>query len=388
MKNAHIAFIGLPHRCHVNPAIPIVSSLVRRGHRVTYTTANRFELRVAASGAEVVLSPDMTDFEDDVRDSALCNLASHTFRRVAPFYNKNRPDLIVCDFAAFAGRILASRWRIPAIQMSPHFAYDYQHLSDQIRHPELRELAIRRCGLADEFLERHGVPAADSLCHREELNIFLFPKEFEPGNADDERYFYAGRCAGEQVAFGDWRKSGQDNRPVLLVATSTTYVRGLEYFSTCIGALCNSQWHVVLSIADDADPASFGQLPPNFEIVQCTSHTKILPHARLLIYMGGTISAAEAMYHGVPLLITSCGVQELEGYADNLQSLGLGLHLRKDELSVDRLRCSVIKILQDEAISHRVKQVQYRVRREPGGEETANRIEEHMELRCRRQHSA
>jgi dTDP-L-oleandrosyltransferase len=147
----------------------------------------------------------------------------------------------------------------------------------------------------------------------------------------------------------------------------------------CVKALSNLPYHVVLSISDNADPATLGRLPPNFEIVQRTSHTKVLPHASLLIYMGGIISAAEAAYHAVPLLITSCGIPELEGYADNLESIGLGRHLRTGEMTVESLKRFVIETLQSEEIHRNVRQAQYHVHREPGGEETANRIEAHLE---------
>jgi hypothetical protein len=35
----HIAFICLPAAGYVNPTLPVVAELVRRGHRVTYATS-------------------------------------------------------------------------------------------------------------------------------------------------------------------------------------------------------------------------------------------------------------------------------------------------------------------------------------------------------------
>ena len=38
----HFAFICLPAAGHVNPTLPVVAELVRRGHRVTYATSERY----------------------------------------------------------------------------------------------------------------------------------------------------------------------------------------------------------------------------------------------------------------------------------------------------------------------------------------------------------
>lgn len=47
----HIAFICLPAAGHVNPTLPVVSELVRRGHRVTYATAEKYAKSVESAGA-------------------------------------------------------------------------------------------------------------------------------------------------------------------------------------------------------------------------------------------------------------------------------------------------------------------------------------------------
>jgi UDP:flavonoid glycosyltransferase YjiC (YdhE family) len=105
----------------------------------------------------------------------------------------------------------------------------------------------------------------------------------------------------------------------------------------------------------------------------------ILPHVSLFICLGGNITAAEAAYHGVPLIVTSHGFPELEYQGDNIASSGLGLHLRKNDLNVENLRSAVTQVLEDAALLDKVKRIQRSVRREPGAEEVANRIEEYLD---------
>lgn len=47
----HIAVICLPAAGHVNPTLPVVSELVRRGHRVTYATSEKYAKAVESAGA-------------------------------------------------------------------------------------------------------------------------------------------------------------------------------------------------------------------------------------------------------------------------------------------------------------------------------------------------
>ena len=378
MKNSHIAFVSFPHPPHVNPTLPIVSVLVRRGFRVTYATSHKFASRVAELGAEVVSCPEFrvgSLSETEEFDRVICEL-----EEITPFYERNRPDLLVYDFMSLAGRILANRWDVPAIQTSPTFALDKDNLSHQVKDPELRKVILDWSKQINLFLEHHGIASGNFLFHRERLNIHLFPKALQlEGGALGEGCFYAGRCAGEQPYYGDWQKKNSEGKPIALVGTSTTHIRGPEYFRMCIAALSGLQWHVVLSVGDACDAASLMPLPPHFEIVRNTSHIKILRHASLYICLGGIITTAEAMYHGLPLIVTTHGALELEWQADNIESLGIGIHLRKADTNSENLRRAAIHVSEDHVLLQRVKQMQRAVQREPGGEETVNRIEEFLE---------
>ena len=47
----HFPFICLPAAGHVNPTLPVVAELVRRGHRVTYATSAKYAGAVESAGA-------------------------------------------------------------------------------------------------------------------------------------------------------------------------------------------------------------------------------------------------------------------------------------------------------------------------------------------------
>src|ERR1700689_579247 len=103
MRNLHIAFFSIAKPPHINPTLPIVAALVRRGHRVTYVTSEAFASRITALGAEVVAcrsyahapqgrlksivnNPKMLDSNMD----GVCELSVRTISEVTPFYERNR----------------------------------------------------------------------------------------------------------------------------------------------------------------------------------------------------------------------------------------------------------------------------------------------------------
>jgi MGT family glycosyltransferase len=310
------------------------------------------------------------------------NFLEDALKNLASFYQQNPPNVIIYDLVAFAGRILAARMHTPAIQTSPSFAHDRAHLARQIKDPSMRKSELDLSNRMDQFLGEYGIQSRGFLFHREALNIYLFPRAIQPcAEALGDGCFFAGRCAGEQLSYGSWRRPETEGRPIVLVATSTHYQRGPDHFGTWIKALMGLEWHVILSIGDDADPAALNPLPPHFQVVQHTSHISILPFASLFICLGGIISTAESLYHGVPLLVTSHGYPELEWQADNLVSLGLAVHLSSSDMNIERLRDAAIEAMRDTAMRENIERIQRVVRREPGSEETSNRIEEFMERR-------
>jgi len=351
-------------------------------------TSDRFASRIESLGAEVLPCRRFSIWEvwptDQARERGnthpCTSFADLTLPALDAFYQTNRPDLIVYDFAALAGRILAERLGVPAVQISPIFALGPENLLQQLG-PE-REWFLKHILFqgreVDRYLATHGITGRPAFVfHREKLNIYLFPKELElTSTVFEAGCFYAGRCAGEQPYYGDWEKPDSDDRPICLVSTSTTYRRGPKHFKMCIEALRDLGWHVILSIGDTSDAASLLPLPPHFEIVQNTAHVKILPHTSLFICLGGLISQAEAMYYGVPLLFLSCGIPDLEWHAENAVEKGIGLHLTWPETNSDNLKDYALRTMQSQPIRERVAEVQRLTRRAAGGEETANRIEE------------
>jgi len=371
MRNMHIAIVNLPHPPHVNPTLPIVSVMVRRGYRVTYVTSERFAPQISVLGAEVVQCSPFTDIP---RSTELM------LAEITPFYEKHRPDLMIYDFMALAGRILAHRWHIRAIQTSPDFVFENRSkLIERISDEDVQRRWREHYAKIDNYLRRYGIADGSFPLH-EKLNIHFAPRTFQPSRGVfGPEFFHAGRCAGEQQPYGKWHRDDVDERPIVLLGTSTTYTQGADYFSMCIEALRGLDCHIIIYAGDKFDDSCLTSLPAHCEVVRGTAQVKLLCHASLLICHGGIITPAEAAYYGVPLLMVTHGNPELELWADIFASEGFGVHLRGRNINAENMRQSATLLMTDKGMLRNVTHIRNKIRREPGAEETVNRIEEYIE---------
>src|ERR1044072_2574902 len=128
-ERAHIAMFFLAPHGHVNPSLEVIRELVARGHRVTYAIPPVFAEKVAETGAEPVLWHSTLPSPDDDPSA----WGSTLLDNVEPFlnddiqalpqlikaYEGDQPDLILHDIASYPARVLAHRWGVKAVSLSP-----------------------------------------------------------------------------------------------------------------------------------------------------------------------------------------------------------------------------------------------------------------------------
>lgn len=386
MKSIHIAIFTIPRPVHVHPLLSLVATLPRRGYRVTFVTSKTYSQRVLDLGAEPILCPALRILQYDAAANGtppeggvafdFLSLADQTLEMVTRFYTANVPDLILYDTPSFAGRILATKLDVPAILITPCLEMTRASLERQVESDRFRRSLLSFNDRADRWFETHGIKASDALFHRERLNIYLYLREYQlPEDVADGCSYYAGRCAAEQPYSNPWRKRASDERPTALVSTSTTYSQGASYYRNCAEALTGLGWNVVLALGANNDPTQFMPLPPFCEIAERGPLVSIMPQASLLVCLGGPVTTMEALYHGLPLVLLSHGVDDAELYADRAVHLGCGLHLRGVNVGVDEIRAAVSQVWDNASMRTRVNALQSLVKNSPGAEETANRIE-------------
>jgi MGT family glycosyltransferase len=391
----HVAFVNYPAHGHVNPTLPVVAELVRRGHRVSYVVAEQFADVVRDAGAtalpyrshvprswDTVAIPE-TITADVVAEAAL----AHVTEGLAPLamahaaFAADRPDVFAYDaFGHQTGRILALRWHVPSVLLCTTFVAcerfsPYQDMAASMPAPDPGHpaLAKARTAMVDALAE-HGLTETpeEFAAVEEDRNIVFVPRRFQPrGELFDSRFAFVGPCPGGRR--GEWRPSS--DRPVLLITMgSFGYHHQRPFFARCVEAFADSPWHVVLTIGRLVTPDELGPLPGNIEVHPWVPQLAVLDHATGFLSHAGMGSTMESLAAGVaPVVVPRTPEQDL--VAARLTELGLGRRLDPDQLGPAALLSAVDGLAADTACAARVDELRRDMRAAGGPVRAADVIE-------------
>ena len=272
-----IAFMNIAMHGRVNPTLPIVAELVRRGHSVTYHTSPAFSEAIAATGAKVLLysGGDQPLPDPPIPITLLEGLVSTAIRVLPTALTELRgirPDLIVHDSACVWGAVAARELDVPAASSFTTFAFNRQvpsptHgswalLAGAATHPSsLVGYPRSRWGLRRRFDVR-GLPLFDLGNIRQPLNLVYTSRAFQPDVEDfDESYRFVGPSLGARPtdpAFAVERLQ----QPVLYASLGTVFGADPRVLSGFARALAPLGGTVIVSTGQ-TDPAALGPLPAN-----------------------------------------------------------------------------------------------------------------------------
>lgn len=398
MHRRHVALFPLVGRGHIYPYLGLCTELVRRGYRVTLATNEAHAKFVTPTGAEpaifdaftyagldaTVLTTDGWAANDPrwwnvvggLSYPWMLNCATLALSQLNSFYEKNRPDLIIYDFGAYAGRIFAKRLQAPAIQYYYDFIYHTERYCWENGVGYNAEAIEGFSKLLDAFLWAHGFEETKNFWHSEALNFCPFPRafQFDADSIDSRRFHFVGPFL-ERPFSPMWTNRSGGKRIVLVSAITGS--KNANYFNKVIDALSGSQHHVILSVGENFPLSDLRSLPENFEINRYASHLEILPHADLHLYSAGITNTLEGFYFGVPLIALPSFINNYQ-IANRLAEQGLAVHLPAHAITSEMLRESVESVLQDQALLGRVQQMQRAVRSSGGSATAVDKIEEFL----------
>ena len=390
----HLAFAIMPAHGHVNPTLPLVAELTRRGHRVSYLTGDQWRGPVEAAGAEFVHVPDgiptggpppnMNGGVETARSmlERFLSGARESVPETLRVLREDPPDAVFYDMLTWSARAVAERIGVPAVQLCPSFASNEQFslFSRFMPHVDLQDPALD--GVREEYAEFGrwlGVPLeATGFFHPapQDLNLVFLPEQFQLHRETfDDRFVFLGPSLGQRQEFEAWQPPASGD-PVLFVSLGTGPLNdNPEFFRTAAEALGGSRWHVAMAVGDRVDPADLGEVPENFEVRQYFPQPTVLRHATAFLSHAGMNSTMESLYHEVPM-ITVPQMPEQEANADRVEELGLGRRLR--ELTAEKLRALVDEVGADQGIRANLAEVGPVVRGGRGAERGADAVEKYL----------
>ncbi len=396
-RRAHIAMFSIAAHGHVNPSLEVIRELVARGHRVTYAVPPLFAEKVAATGAEVkpwnstLPSPDDdpsawgTTLLDNV-EPFLAD-AMQALPQLTAAYEGDEPDLVLHDITAYPARVLAHRWGVPAVSLSPNLVA-WEGYEEEVAEPMWAEPKQTPRGQAyyarfRTWLEENGLTLdPDAFMGRPDRSLVLIPKALQPfaDRVDERVYSFVGACQGDRTGEGEWtRPAGAEK--VVLVSLGSAFTKRPDFYRECVSAFAGLPgWHLVLKIGKHVDPADLGALPGNVEVHSWVPQLAILRQADLFVTHAGAGGSQEGLATATPMIAVPQAVDQF-GNADMLAALGVARRLDTADATAEALREAALALVDDPETARRLNAIATETAREGGTRRAADLIEAELPRR-------
>ncbi|MEW1751127.1 macrolide-inactivating glycosyltransferase [Streptomyces angustmyceticus] len=388
---AHIAMFSIAAHGHVNPSLEVMRELVARGHRVTYAIPHLFEEKVAETGAEPVLYRTTLPSPDDDPSAWGTTLLDHVesflddaiqvLPQLIEAYEGDEPDLVLHDITAYPARVLAHRWGVPAISLSPNLVA-WEGYEEEVAEPMWAQAKATERGRAYyekfiDWLAGNGITRhPDPFVGRPARSIVLIPKALQPNadRVDETVHSFVGACQGDRAAQGDWERPAGAER-VLLVSLGSSFTKQPGFYGECIKAFGDLPgWHVVLQVGKHVTADELGETPANVEVRDWVPQLAVLKKADAFITHAGAGGSQEGLATATPMVAVPQAVDQF-GNADVLQGLGVARHVPMAEADAATLRAAVLALVDDPEVRRRLAAIQREMAMEGGTRRAADLVE-------------
>ena len=360
----HIAYISMGAMGHVLAALPFCGELKKMGHRVSFFTAEFLREQVEAFGVDFypVESPLTKGGKGD--KNALDNLLAELPLRflnegacgvkgIVEVLEKDKPDLIVNDKMAIAGRLAASYLNVPIILFFTSFAAN-EVFNETLQWPEgIEETPARKeaLKLAEDLQKQYGgklLTPYEIFATYSDFNIVTVDKRFQPyaDTFDDAKFFFAGPQVAQRAGEAQWE--GPNNGKKTVYASLGTVFNNQPWFWPILfDAVKDLDINLICSIGNMIDPKDLGEIPANVALYEFLPQLKVLQTVDAFVSHAGIGSIMEATWFGVPTLdIPQMGDQFDTARKVAELEIGTGIFGR-EEITSEKLRAGILDLLEN-----------------------------------------
>jgi MGT family glycosyltransferase len=357
-----LLFFNLPASGHVNPTLPLVAELNRRGHRVIYYTGDRFRTQVERHGAEFRSYGEHLTYDHSRLPENLLRTAAVIARAtedLLPFaiaeVRRERPPVVICDSMCPWGRLAARALGAPGIASLSTLALDPRTFRESTSPAELLRgaaggalgyLGFRRAAI--RLRRRYGVDLGglfDLFVYRDRVTIVYTTRGFQPhAESFDESVRFVGPLLREAECSDDDLLRRLDGPPLIYVSLGTVSAPDVRFFRACIEAVAGMNHTLLLAVGAELDPATLGPVPSNCLVRQSVPQVAVLRRAKLFITHGGMNSTSEGLALGVPLLVYPQQAEQAV-IARRVVELGAGRMIRDRDATPNGIRDAIEAVM-------------------------------------------
>ena len=394
---ATLCMIGHPAPGHINPTLPVVAELVRRGERVHYFATEPFRNKIEQTGATFHALGEQSIFERNLARggilggmSGLIESAEEILPALLRKVESLAPDALLVEAHALWGNLLAQILALPTVTLCSMFAMNKRLIPvEQLAGHLYASAESARDGLlemnhyftiARRLDRRYGTRSPgviDYLGNPQALNIVFTAREFQIGpQAFDASYKFVGPTSGIRME-GTESASSFDlaalHKPLIFIAMGTMYNEEIALYKACFEAFADSPFQIVMAIGHRIDPSALGTAPANFLVYPYVPQLDVLSRAALFITHGGINSAHEAMMHGVPMLVLPAAADHFV-VAGQVAAAGAGIVLHRRQATAELLRTQADHVLSNPAYQERSAAIGKALRAAGGASRAADEI--------------
>jgi MGT family glycosyltransferase len=392
-----IVYLTPPAHGHVNPTLPVIQELVRRGEQVVCWNTDDFRPQIERTGAAFRAYPDsVVTAEGIARALDRGNLAGVTdlilrgTEQLLPVLvhqlAQQRPDLIVFDSIALWGRMAATTLRVRAAASISHLVMDERHMSwhDTLRMlrqvlPVLPGILRARARLVRRFGSAFP-PGRPLFPMRGELNLVFTTRELQPETPILDGTF---RFVGPSIdpttrAAEPLVLDGAGQKPLVFVSLGTVHPMPPEFFRTCVEAFGGVDAQFLVSVGRQADLDALSPVPANFMLRRSVPQLDVLARSSAFVTHAGINGVHEGLYFGVPLVLVPQHFEQLlntRRVAARGAGVAIDARVRRRPVTAAGLREALTAVLSDPRYREAARTLQQSMQAGGGYVEAANEIQ-------------
>lgn len=361
---AHFGILAPPLHGHLNPLLALATTLVARGHRVTFFNIADVESKIRRAGHRVQVVgrrsyplgwlPTLQAVTGQLNSLAAMlhwneesiYMAGQLAEEYAAAIEASAVELLLVDQIDILGATLAEHLGLPFVNIGntlltnwepgipPSFVgNDYADTPAARATNEVMFRAIQQgfepvTRFLNELRRRWDLPAFashDNFHPQSALaTISQQPAAFDfPRQAAPATLHFAGPLRPAQAEAVDFPYEQLDGRPLVYASLGTLVNGHAELFHQIAAAVAPLDVQLVLAVGHGNDLAAFRNLPGNPLVVQYAPQQELLRRATLTITHAGLNTVLDCITHAVPMVAIPVSFDQ-PGIAARVRWTGIG----------------------------------------------------------------